>query len=407
MQGTAYFPIKGTEGRLPDMTREELHDQVWSQPMRTLAKSLGISDVALAKRCKAANVPVPPRGWWARKEAGKSVKVEPLPPLPFTFANYFPAFDRKAPAEETLLPGSVSGDPAAVSPPLFRDIAIVSEEIRAAIKPIKVPTNLTNPHRIVARLQKQDAERKATPSPSTYFSDRYGPKFASPIQQRRLRILSCILTELERLGCKASGSTHAGERFSISIGGSWTYIIFGIEGGASPSDFHRDRRSRRGPDAERLRFDVVEHGDRSPPKRTWREDKTPLEQQATDIVCGLLLQAEEDTRDWALMRHKWDREEHERKLKEARLAAEQAERDRIVRAKAAAAARIDALIGGAEALERADRIRRYVSAVRTANAERFEPVSAEALERWASWALTEADLIDPVASGRFLSDLAL
>jgi hypothetical protein len=44
------------------MTREELHQQVWSQPMRTLAKSIGISDVALAKRCKAANVPVPPRG---------------------------------------------------------------------------------------------------------------------------------------------------------------------------------------------------------------------------------------------------------------------------------------------------------------------------------------------------------
>lgn len=76
------------------MTREELHAQVWSQPMRTLAKSMGISDVALAKRCRAADVPVPPRGWWARKAAGKRVKVEPLPPLPFALANYFPARER-------------------------------------------------------------------------------------------------------------------------------------------------------------------------------------------------------------------------------------------------------------------------------------------------------------------------
>lgn len=69
------------------MTREELHKQVWSRPMRTLAASMGISDVALAKRCRTANVPVPPRGWWAKKEAGKAVKIEPLPPLPFAMAS--------------------------------------------------------------------------------------------------------------------------------------------------------------------------------------------------------------------------------------------------------------------------------------------------------------------------------
>lgn len=52
------------------MTREELHEQVRSQPMRTLAKTLGISDVALAKRCGSADVTVPPGGWWARKGVG-------------------------------------------------------------------------------------------------------------------------------------------------------------------------------------------------------------------------------------------------------------------------------------------------------------------------------------------------
>lgn len=49
------------------MTREELYEQVSPQPMRTLAASMGISAIALAKRRKAANVPVPPRGWWAKK----------------------------------------------------------------------------------------------------------------------------------------------------------------------------------------------------------------------------------------------------------------------------------------------------------------------------------------------------
>lgn len=369
--------------------------------MRTLAKTMGISDVALAKRCRAANVPVPPRGWWARKEAGKPVKVEPLPPLPFAMANYFPAVDQQAAAEappsdtELELPG----------PPIFRDLATVRQEIQAAVRVIKVPAVLTNPHPIVARLLRQDAVRKPSPSVSAYFADRHGPKFARPIQQRRLRILSCILTELERLGCKTSGSTHAGERFSISIGGAWTYVLFGIEGGASESYFHRDGRRLKRPDTERLRFDLVEHDDRTPPKRIWREDETPLERQATDIVLGLLFQAEDDTRKWALMRHQWDREDRARRAREAKLAAEKAEAERVARDEAAAAARIAALIDGAEELERAARIRRYVDAVRAANAARSEPVSDEALERWTRWALAEADTIDPVVSGRFLSDL--
>jgi hypothetical protein len=387
------------------MTREELHAQVWSQPMSTLAKSAGISDVALAKRCRAANVPVPPRGWWARKEAGKPVTVEPLPPLPFALANYFPAIDHEAtiratpPSDAEPCQGEIPG------PPVFRDLVTVNQEIRAAVRVIKVPAALTNPHPIVARLLRQDTERKPSPSASIYFADRHGPKFARPIQQRRLRILSCILAELDRLGCKASGSTHAGERFSISAGRWWTYILFGTEGGASESYFHNGGRGAKRPAAEQLRFDLVEHDERAPPKRIWREDKTPLEQQATEIVCGLLLQAEEDTRKWALMQHKWACEERERKVRAAKLAAEEAEAQRVAREKAAAAARIESLTSGAEALERAARIRRYVSAVRAANADRSEPVSNEVVDRWARWALAEADTIDPVVSERFLSDL--
>ena len=73
------------------MTREELHALVWSEPLRKVAQSMGISDVALSKHCRKSNVPVPPRGWWARKEAGKRVQVTPLPPLPFVMTNYFPA----------------------------------------------------------------------------------------------------------------------------------------------------------------------------------------------------------------------------------------------------------------------------------------------------------------------------
>jgi hypothetical protein len=53
------------------LTREELHDLVWAKPMTQVAKDFQISDRALAKICARKQVPVPPRGYWAKKSAGK------------------------------------------------------------------------------------------------------------------------------------------------------------------------------------------------------------------------------------------------------------------------------------------------------------------------------------------------
>lgn len=352
------------------MTRDELHALVWSQPMRTLAQARGISDVALAKQCRKAGVPVPPRGWWARKEAGRHAPVQPLPRLPLgAREDLFPAIERPGSlgGSDGVELGS-SGECERPRPPEFRDLAAVTREIEADIGTIRVPANLASPHPIVARLLKQDAERAANLPRRVYVSSWDGPKFATPIQERRLRILSCILTELERLGCKVSGSTHVGERFSIHLGGQWTRILLAVEGPQHYS-FYRDRGRIRSPAKDQLRFDITTHDvENTPPKCTWRDDSRPLERQATDIVRGIFLRAEEDSRKWALENHAWRVQERARKAAEAKLAAEKAEADRIAREKAEAAARIQRLLDGADALERAARIRRYVAAVKAENA---------------------------------------
>lgn len=56
------------------LTRRELYDLVWSKPMTKLAEEFGLSDVGLSKICNKHRVPTPPRGYWARKEAGQKVK---------------------------------------------------------------------------------------------------------------------------------------------------------------------------------------------------------------------------------------------------------------------------------------------------------------------------------------------
>ena len=66
----------------PDyITREDLYEAVWAKSVVSLAKGMGISDVGLAKICKALNVPRPPRGYWAKPPASRKLLKKPLPAL--------------------------------------------------------------------------------------------------------------------------------------------------------------------------------------------------------------------------------------------------------------------------------------------------------------------------------------
>lgn len=56
------------------LTREELFNQVWERPMTKVAADYGISDIALKKICDKHRIPVPGRGYWAKKAAGKKVE---------------------------------------------------------------------------------------------------------------------------------------------------------------------------------------------------------------------------------------------------------------------------------------------------------------------------------------------
>lgn len=60
--------------------RKELYELVWSQPMLKVAKQHGMSDRGIAKICRRMNIPVPPRGYWAKLQNGKKVKKIALPP---------------------------------------------------------------------------------------------------------------------------------------------------------------------------------------------------------------------------------------------------------------------------------------------------------------------------------------
>lgn len=60
------------------LSREQLYELVWSKPMQHLAKDYGVSDRTMAKLCARKQVPVPPRGYWAKKSSGHKVVQPPL-----------------------------------------------------------------------------------------------------------------------------------------------------------------------------------------------------------------------------------------------------------------------------------------------------------------------------------------
>lgn len=62
-----------------EISEEELQVMVWTMPTIEVAKILGVSDVAVSKRCKKLGISKPPRGYWAKVRAGAIVPS--IPPL--------------------------------------------------------------------------------------------------------------------------------------------------------------------------------------------------------------------------------------------------------------------------------------------------------------------------------------
>lgn len=52
-------------------SKRELEKAVWEEPTSSLKARYGVSDVAIGKWCKQYGISKPPRGYWAKKQAGR------------------------------------------------------------------------------------------------------------------------------------------------------------------------------------------------------------------------------------------------------------------------------------------------------------------------------------------------
>ncbi len=160
-------------------TRQDLYDRVWREPMLTIARELGVSDVGLAKACRAHQVPTPPRGYWAKLKAGKSVGKRPRLPACVGKAN------------------RIVIAPAIKSPVRSQAVRAVLDAV-ADQPEIPIPHDLRNPHPIVKTWLDQDAATRVRARREGWGAS--GEDLRHGLAHRRLRLTSALLKALVARG---------------------------------------------------------------------------------------------------------------------------------------------------------------------------------------------------------------
>lgn len=363
-----------------ELTRSELYELVWAEPMTKLAKRFGISDVGLAKACRRADIPVPNRGYWAKVHSGKKTHRLPLPP----------AKDHQS--ERIVIEPFEPTPPPALELPA--EIQQALEDEKRPERQIHVPKTLNNAHPIIEAWLDSD-RRFVAESRVGGPNLRSLQRHTSTIEKRRLRILTALFKALEKRGFKLL--TEHGSIYSVFAQKGDERIEFGL------SERQRQRRVMLTKEEMRDPF-VLASG------RRWKQVREatgelvfrirsflgrgaqsewcdaadrPLETRLNAVVSGFIV-ASEILRKRRLEeldeRHRQDELMHKRWEEERAREEEQK--------------RVEELIAEVSAWRQAAEIRAYVAAVRAASRSNKPGVNNEDLERWISWALSQADRID-------------
>ena len=61
------------------ISREQLYEEVWAEPMMKVAERHGTFSTVLARACDRLNVPRPPQGYWLKTAERRAQEKPPLP----------------------------------------------------------------------------------------------------------------------------------------------------------------------------------------------------------------------------------------------------------------------------------------------------------------------------------------
>lgn len=378
---------------MPTLTREALYARVWAEPMPALAAEFGVPASALRQTCRDADVPLPGRGYWVRLRAGKPVVQTELPPRGPAMAQ-----------QVTITPYGLSlleARQARVAgplpdPPVFDEpIEAVRARTIARVGAVRALPTLDRACADVRRLVADDDRRRADKAAHRKNPQWEGPRFDSPFERRRLRLLNSLTFGFARVGARLDLRGKTGRDLGVQVGTQ--RLILTLDAPGARPTLLGDWDTRPGP-AGPLALGIAGRRGANDVPPGWIDlDEAPLEDRLADIVVDVLVEAE--------VRHRAaEIEGHARRIEwRAQIAADlrrrqaDAVRRRDEREAMKAQARRERLLGQAEDWRTARDIRGFVAEVLAET--RGQPGDDEALAEWRAWALGEADALDPAADG--------
>jgi hypothetical protein len=367
------------------LSRDELYQKVWSQPVSVVAKAYGISDVGLAKICRRLEVPIPGLGYWAKKQHGKPVEQIPLPPPP----------------ADTKLEVTINTYRKVVPDPeqLEQTTGIVdAEELKA--NEIVVPDALTDPHPAVARSLKLLVKAKSDTDGLVRVSDPTClPVTVSPQQlDRAMRIMDSLLKAFAARGYAFTIGNE--DRCDVKVVVADEPVTFhlseGLDKTPKPMTPHQKTNFEKYGWKPRQEFDHRPSGTLAlrvnvilwnGMRRRWSDSsKRPLEKVLNSFLAGIVKLA---------VAVRAERLDHERRGREQREIERR--RKELFIAQEKEKARLAQLDREVSCWHKAQEIRAYVESVRSfglKNHGRIDPGSE--MDQWIRWALDQADRYDPL-----------
>jgi hypothetical protein len=367
------------------VSREELYERVWTEPVRTVAKGFGVSDVALAKQCKRLKIPLPGRGYWSKKAAGKNVRRMPLPALPPN--------DAVTPRAKTFSTPRVIVDQE-LPGPVADQIAFEADPANAIV----VREDLRSLHPLV-KATRDVLEGKADPG---NWRDGLTPRLDIDVSKsqirRAVRIMNALVRAFEVRGWKIALGSQDDRKSYVTIFGQ--RLPFGIREmlkkvanpPAKPERLYDGRmytpwQSKYRDEHSGVLAFVIRNDWGRGVNKSWAETQTrPLEERLGDFVISLVRDAHEDL------------ERARRRAESERLAEEAAERRREEeRRREAEAARVRALLQQADSWGTSTRLTDYLMAVRAAAEKQPGGLQPDTeLFNWLAWAESYARSINPL-----------
>ena len=367
------------------LTREELYELVWTTPMSRLAAEYAISDVGLKKLCARHNIPTPPRGYWAQRNAGQAPARRKLP----ASKDQSPIQLRVATTDE--------------------HVAVVQDALALAIAEAKRPENrisvadrLRSPSELVH--QAKELLKDAAPDelgiierPSACFDIRVS-RSQLP---RALRIADALMRAFERKGwevaVKSDGTFVHVDDVPIAVTIEESLETFELPPKpelTSSYSFHYDRREtgRRPSGGLHVAIRETHHLWDHNQQRNWRgSEKRALEERLTDVIVGML-RLSSAVKVYLADKERKARQEQERQRK-VQVALD--EQKRLRTALAQEKARVELLLDQAARWHEGQLVRLFVEEARKRGSVGELGIEGDDLAQWLSWATGQADRLDP------------